>query len=223
MKVANLELGQSHVIENFNENRDVEIKFIGLRNGDATIQVIDVENASTEEEEGPCATYTIELKTDKYPQDNAWRISEDGGIGHLCASSPVYTKKETLLTTNVCLPYNKSYKFVITDQYKDGLCCVHGNGFYRVLDADGDELFTGGEKFETEEQAIQVGDNPELLENKLCKDREGKFLEKKKKKKTRKKNCKWIAKKNKCDRNGVDANQWLWQSCPKACDRCADL
>jgi len=162
-KVAQLNLGHSHVIENFNGkiNSNVEIKFIALMNGDATIQVVDIENALNEDDqEGTCATYTIELTTDNYPEDNNWSIAENGGIGRAFAISPTYDSQETTYTSKVCLPYNGLFKFVIFDAYKDGLCCGQGKGSYRGLDPDGNELFAGGENFEMEEQAIVVGDNP---------------------------------------------------------------
>ena len=229
MKVAKLNLGQSYVIENFNgqDGSSVEIKFVASLDGkDATIEVVDVAKASeiAPMEAEPYATYTIELTTDRYPDDNTWSIVEDGGIGRVYATNPKYTEQLKLYTTEVRLPYNKNYKFVIEDVYEDGLCCGQGEGSYRGLDPKGNELFIGGAKFAIESQEIQVGESPDSsVDTKKCKDKKGKFQWKKKKnKKKRKKNCKWIAKKNKCNAKGVDGNR-LWQSCPNVCNRCADM
>jgi len=235
-KVAELFLGRSHVIPNFNgeENRHVEVKFVGLLNGDATIEVIDVENYAPIDY-GPCATYTIELTTDNYPDDNTWSIAENGGIGRAVAISPTYTLAGTKYITNVCLPYKANYKFVILDAYKDGLCCSQGSGSYRGLDPEGNELFGGSEtNFESEEHSIVVGDNPNKLpptssptssptlstSEKLCIDKQGRFKWNPKSKKKR--NCAWIAKKNKRCKKKLNGEQ-LWRICPNACNRCADL
>ena len=242
MKVGKLSLGQSYTIENFNneDGRDVEIKFIGMLDGrDATIEVIDVKNYNEHEhapeedkDESSCALYEIELKTDRYPGDNSWTISEDGGIGRVIAMSPVYTDKEAIYTTPVCLSYNTNYKFVIVDKYKDGLCCGQGEGSYRGLDGDTNELFKGGANFEFEEQAIRVGDNPnsprpppptgsgsgdEQEQQPECKDRKGKFRFKKN---SKKKTCNWIAKKGKCNKEFKGKGKPLWQTCPESCGKC---
>lgn len=58
IKVAALSLGESHTIENFNgeKDRDVKIRFIGLRNNNATIKVMDLKN---EKKSKFCEDYKI--------------------------------------------------------------------------------------------------------------------------------------------------------------------
>eukprot|EP00532_Pseudo-nitzschia_australis_P020175 CAMPEP_0168299850 /NCGR_PEP_ID=MMETSP0142_2-20121227/28369_1 /TAXON_ID=44445 /ORGANISM="Pseudo-nitzschia australis, Strain 10249 10 AB" /LENGTH=745 /DNA_ID=CAMNT_0008249651 /DNA_START=212 /DNA_END=2446 /DNA_ORIENTATION=+ len=224
-KNAALSIGQSYVIENFNDEkgRSIEIKYAGNTNDglDAIVTVTDVKNAP-KPEKAPCANHVIELTTDKYPQDNSWAIVEDGGIGGAFGNNPEYKDANTLYTTTVCLPYNKKYIFRIVDTYKDGLCCNQGEGSFRGLDQDGRQLFAGGKynprEFHVDEFKISVGPNPEPDpefpevdsddENHegvvVCKDRKGKFDWSGNSKK-RKRNCRWIAKKKKCgktDGNG---------------------
>ena len=95
------------------------------------------------------------------------------------------------------------------------------------LDPEGNELFKGGKlnppleqntNFESEEHSIVVGDNPNP--SSPCKDKEGKF--KWNPKSNKKRNCAWIAKKNKRCKKKLNGEQ-LWRICPKSCNRCDDL
>lgn len=148
-KVASLMVGADYTIENFNGEmgRDVNIKFIGLTNNDrdAIIQVSDVENAPEEEREA-CEEYTVEVKTDRYPDDTSWSISETQGLGRGFGFSPKYDQKEHVYTTRVCLPYNAEYKFTIHDNYGDGICCQQGNGYYKIKHKN-QVVLQGGESF----------------------------------------------------------------------------
>lgn len=235
-KNAALSIGQSYVIENFNDEkgRSIEIKYAGNTNDglDAIVTVTDVKNAP-KPEKAPCANHVIELTTDKYPQDNSWAIVEDGGIGGAFGNNPEYKDANTLYTTTVCLPYNKKYIFRIVDTYKDGLCCNQGEGSFRGLDQDGRQLFAGGKynprEFHVDEFKISVGPNPEPDpefpevdsddENHegvvVCKDRKGKFDWSGNSKK-RKRNCRWIAKKKKCGKTDGNGEK-VWRHCPKKC------
>ena len=40
------------------------------------------------------------------------------------------------------------YKFTITDTWNDGICCIEGNGSYKITTANGTLIAEGGE-FET--------------------------------------------------------------------------
>eukprot|EP00537_Pseudo-nitzschia_pungens_P001525 CAMPEP_0172360084 /NCGR_PEP_ID=MMETSP1060-20121228/4171_1 /TAXON_ID=37318 /ORGANISM="Pseudo-nitzschia pungens, Strain cf. cingulata" /LENGTH=722 /DNA_ID=CAMNT_0013081965 /DNA_START=21 /DNA_END=2186 /DNA_ORIENTATION=- len=167
-KVASLFLGQSYVIENFNgeRGRHVEIKFATVSNGnedirDAAIEVIDVYNRPETPTPTPleCEMHTIEITTDDYPEDNRFVIL-DNEFGTMVAQGPGMTQKRTLYTTELCLPYNKSYKFILYDQYEDGICCKQGPGSYRALDSQGNVLFSReklNEKFSVKVEHFQVG------------------------------------------------------------------
>jgi hypothetical protein len=83
-----------------------------------------------------------------------WSFAELVGIHRVIESSPEY--EEELTTTEVCLPFNMEYKLSIVDAYGDGLCCDYGEGFYKVLDDQDNELFGGRNEFSEEESFIEV-------------------------------------------------------------------
>lgn len=237
-KVASLYLGEYYTISNFNHKagRDVVIRFVGLFEGNAIIQVIDVQNSSflilDEFEDWSslgigCSNYRIEVTTDSYPKDTYWVISEDGGEGRVYARSPVYTEEKTTTSTIVCLPHRTAYfqyKFQIFDEYGDGLV---GGGSYKGFDPFGELMFEGGPNFPFREHAIDAVvvqlDNdynpatpiPTLARPKICKNKGGKFQWEEGGKK---RSCNWIRQENKCNVE-FDGGP-LWKLCPKACGKC---
>eukprot|EP00532_Pseudo-nitzschia_australis_P017930 CAMPEP_0168311256 /NCGR_PEP_ID=MMETSP0142_2-20121227/67271_1 /TAXON_ID=44445 /ORGANISM="Pseudo-nitzschia australis, Strain 10249 10 AB" /LENGTH=720 /DNA_ID=CAMNT_0008264151 /DNA_START=333 /DNA_END=2492 /DNA_ORIENTATION=+ len=170
-KVGSLHPNQSFTIENFNNERDVKIRFAYILNGashirDAVIQVIDVENAPniTPPVKRECENHTFEIYTDKYPDDNTFVIVQDDGTGKIVGQSPVFVKNFTTYTTEVCLPYKQNYKFMLYDKFKDGLCCGEGHGFYRAFDSQGNLLFHSNEQnesFDVKIEFFEVGENPD--------------------------------------------------------------
>lgn len=297
-KVASLYLGQSFTIKRFNNDRDIEIRFVGLSNGgtetaspirDAVIQVVDVENIPqiTDPDKPECENHTFEITTDNYPDDNAFVVVLDDGIGEMVAQSPVLMKAQTKYTAKACLPYQQHYKFILYDKFNDGLCCGQGQGSYRALDSQGNVLFSSdkqSEEFGVKIEFFQVGENPDqvavakptlqpttkntqepiispttgspseapsafkespapstksptrsptiniapnpspsnLIPGVIeCKDVTKKKFKIKTKGKGKKKNCKWIQKKKKC--NTTFNGEPLWRTCPDSCDRCGDL
>jgi len=235
IKVAALYLGQSHTLSDFNGKigRDVEVRFIGLFEGNAVIQVMDVKKTDPTSimhtTGGHCSNYTIEVTTDAYPGDTYWTISENGGRGRVVAKSPVYEFEDTVTTTTVCLPDrndNVQYKFQIFDVYGDGLCCDYGNGSYKGFDPSGNKIFEGDQASEhvfdaqensgVDQPAIENLTQPLLTG--LCKDKRRKIqwdLTKKKKR-----SCSWIAKRNKCNVL-LDNGEPLWTLCPESCENCS--
>ena len=229
-KVASLPVGGSYVIKKFDGQRDVEIKFVGSTNDDrdAIVDIIDIDFAPREEPEA-CEEYTIEVKTDNHPEDTTWLVREIAGIRRGFGFSPKYTAKLTVQSTKVCLPYENDYKFTIEDGYEDGLCCKQGEGYYRILDSENNEIAKGGENFKKDEISIKVGPNPNsanvtpaqkpIEKPKRCKDRRGKFRFKKNGRKRR--TCRHYARKGHCRKraNGTP----VWKICPKSCKRCDSL
>eukprot|EP00532_Pseudo-nitzschia_australis_P011727 CAMPEP_0168209662 /NCGR_PEP_ID=MMETSP0140_2-20121125/2746_1 /TAXON_ID=44445 /ORGANISM="Pseudo-nitzschia australis, Strain 10249 10 AB" /LENGTH=734 /DNA_ID=CAMNT_0008136191 /DNA_START=438 /DNA_END=2638 /DNA_ORIENTATION=- len=171
-KVGSLYPNQTFKIENFNNERDVKIRFVSVSNGtshirDAAIQVIDIENAPniTPPEERECENHTFEVYTDRYPGDNKFVIVQGNGTGKIVGQSPVFVKNLTTYTTEVCLPYKQNYKFVLYDKHEDGICCGQGHGFYRAFDSQGNDLFHSNElneEFDFKVEFFEVGENPDL-------------------------------------------------------------
>lgn len=156
-KIASLSPGMTHVIQNFNgEEGNVYIEFFGIKDGEAKIIIADSE---TPVAEGNCKKFTIELNTDNYPEDNSWTIARNDGWGEVVAASPKYTETGKKYVQEVCLPMgaeDRTYKFIILDGYKDGMCCSHGQGSYKGYDDKGELVFSGGESFEVQEHLMQV-------------------------------------------------------------------
>jgi Lysyl oxidase/Secretion system C-terminal sorting domain len=73
----------------------------------------------------------IILKPDNYPQETAWKITDQAGNVLL---ERVYVAGATQMTTDsVCVAKGNCVSFTITDTYGDGICCAYGNGFYHVF------------------------------------------------------------------------------------------
>lgn len=181
-KVASLDPGESHIIENYDETgRDVKVSFIALRDGNATIQVADVQEQVADVEEqkttikttikttkkgkavskqkvtttikdASCAPHRIEFTTDSSPENMKWFILEDGGIGRVYATSPKYTEQETLYTDQFCLPYDVTYNFFV--KYGDGESISRGN--FTVYDEKDNIVFSDMSMTELIANGVQV-------------------------------------------------------------------
>ena len=104
----------------------------------------------------------VEILTDEYGAETYWAILDDQGElaaegGNLLVGfdSTVVTtgvppaptdgteyQPNTLYQTTVGLPANGCYTLVVTDYYEDGLCCEFGDGYYKILSTDGDEILS---------------------------------------------------------------------------------
>ncbi len=84
---------------------------------------------------GICEKFTIEIKTDQFPEDSSWSIFD--ATGKKVYGRDSFADKETLYQNTVCLKYDRRYEFHVADSFKDGLCCKHGDGYYKVKDSRG--------------------------------------------------------------------------------------
>lgn len=160
-KVASLMPGKRHVIENFNGERDIQIVFLGLKDGDATILILD-NTVPIPEPTKNCKRFTIELNTDAYPSDNAWYITNADGL--VASLSPEYKGANQRYRKDVCLPMDpdgpKDYEFTIFDEYGDGMCCSQGKGSYKIFDSSNNVIASGAEDFETVVHILGVPKDP---------------------------------------------------------------
>lgn len=93
--------------------------------------------------------FTIEIMQDKNGKQLTWElISSDNGV---IASDGPYN---TLLSGNtklheyeVVLHDGECVKFTIKDSAGNGICCDNGDGYYRILDADGNIVLDGDGAF----------------------------------------------------------------------------
>lgn len=165
-KIGNLYPGMSLEIPDFNgEGGAIMIKFVSVQNDgrDAEIVIFDLDRCTAELcpiLDVPCVTYTVEVKTDNHPEDTSWNIVANDGSGMGIDAQSNFKLSNHLYTTEVCLPYDTEYKFTISDNYGDGLCCQQGNGYYKVIDDSGNVVAEGDEKFSSEEHFFAVGSDP---------------------------------------------------------------
>jgi hypothetical protein len=92
----------------------------------------------------PCSNgmnVEIMIKTDYYPKETSWSLTNKCGTGTII-NSPKYTQHVTMQSTKLlCLPVGQ-YDFTIKDT--DGICCGrYGDGSYSIL-VDGITVRSGG-------------------------------------------------------------------------------
>merc|ERR1711933_52839 len=80
---------------------------------------------------GPTISVNIIIKTDNYPQETSFKITNQDGIEFLSGGG--YTAALTLYTASVSLPNSNVYYFTIYDSAGDGLCCAYGSGGYNLF------------------------------------------------------------------------------------------
>ena len=122
-------------------------------------------------------TVTIEVMTDDFGADTYWAILNENGeiigdggnqlVGFDVnintfgeydppADSTAYANS-TLYTTDVYLPEDGCYTMVIKDYYFDGICCVSGDGYFKIIEQDNNVLVDGSGDFgESSEQPFSL-------------------------------------------------------------------
>lgn len=98
-------------------------------------------------------TWTIEVTTDCYPEETAWKIFDELDV--VVAENPAYTEPETTTMTEVKLPANGCYTIAFYDSYGDGLngsayapdCTIDGmfkcySSEGTILESDGSDQFS---------------------------------------------------------------------------------
>lgn len=85
-------------------------------------------------------TVHLELKTDNYGYETSWKLfDEEGDIlyqGDDYANNQIYSY-------NLDLPDTGCFEFVIYDSFGDGICSGSGNGYFKLVDADGGLIGNG--------------------------------------------------------------------------------
>jgi len=112
-------------------------------------------NVMTGNNNSPCVEYRIAIKLDQYPGDITWLIStmdtydNNKGIISAVAEGSGYENENpfTMVERTVCLLYDKTYTYTITDYYGDGLCCKNGQGYYEIYDPNGIKVIEDNGQF----------------------------------------------------------------------------
>ncbi|MDZ4824825.1 MAG: T9SS type A sorting domain-containing protein [Flavobacteriales bacterium] len=85
----------------------------------------------------------ILIYTDFYPEETTWELLDQNQ--NVIAEGGPYTEWEQEYLTEHCINPFECYTFIIYDAYSDGICCYYGEGFYQILDSDGNIIASGGE------------------------------------------------------------------------------
>ena len=100
-----------------------------------------------------CINGRLEIKTDEYPDETNWKINDSSG-NHMY-SGGAYTNKKTLYVEEFCMSPNKCYMLIMSDSAEDGICCSHGNGFYKLYYDN--EVVKEGAEYQKEETSPFFG------------------------------------------------------------------
>lgn len=99
---------------------------------------------------------TIEVLQDKYGNHTTWElISSDNTV--LISGGPYMylpNANTELHTYNVDVNVGDCYKFVIYDSYGNGICCEDGDGYYKIMDADGNVIIDELGQFTNEKYSL---------------------------------------------------------------------
>lgn len=85
---------------------------------------------------------TLMIFPDNNPEEISWEVLNSAGT--VVASGGPYSSTSAI-TEHINLTEIDCYEFVMYDAGGNGLCCAHGTGFYGLLDAGNNTLFTGSE------------------------------------------------------------------------------
>jgi hypothetical protein len=187
----------------------------------------------------PCVDHRVEVKTDGYPGDSSWKfiVKDELDDEHVVVTSPQYTSPGPVVTT-VCLHEGWEYVFRFMDSYGDGLCCGENDsskGYYKVLAPSGDVLVDSGlidVDFKVKDYNIIAGApitteeepptaQPTKAPTQKCKNKVKKRF--KVNPDAKKKNCRWYAKKKKCNltvEGGKYSGKKISELCAKNCKVC---
>ena len=118
----------------------------------------------------------LELMQDKFGNETTWQITTDDNT--VVASGGPYeyyfgqSTATELHEIPLQLPLNQCLKFTINDAIGNGICCNHGEGYYRIIDGRGDLIVDGNGDFGDEASHVfsievinNIDENEELIYN----------------------------------------------------------
>jgi uncharacterized protein YkwD len=91
------------------------------------------------------ALLEVVVKTDNFPLDTSWMVVSQND-GHVLdfVNEGGYPLPMTTYSKGICLKHGNTYQLTILDSHGDGLCCGHGQGYYKVT-LEGEEIYSGGQ------------------------------------------------------------------------------
>ncbi|KAL3941024.1 MAG: hypothetical protein SGARI_000744, partial [Bacillariaceae sp.] len=92
-------------------------------------------------DQAPCKEFLLDLKTDDYPDEISWTLTQDN-------TKKVVMEGKREGKSKTCLEEGQCFTFVIKDEHEDGMCCQFGEGHY-TGSLEGKQIpgFKGGKDF----------------------------------------------------------------------------
>ena len=109
----------------------------------------------------PTDTLLLQINTDNYGFETYWAIVDDNNIIHAeggntnvglsgggaqvaSVTDPNAYLSNSLINETIILPIGGCFRFVIVDDWGDGICCSYGNGSYNLYDYNYGLIGSGG-------------------------------------------------------------------------------
>jgi len=126
-------------------------------------------------------TLDLLIQTDAFGYETYWAVVDDqniiwaqggntnvglygGGAQNASAADPGAYGANATINETVIVPFDGCYKFVVVDDYADGICCQYGNGSYLLSDANFMTLATGGD-FDASDESPFKAETATSVEN----------------------------------------------------------
>ena len=107
----------------------------------------------------PTSTVLMELKTDNYPEETTWEVTNSAG-DVIYSGGPYNGQQGTIFNETFEFEDDDCYTFAIYDAYGDGICCAYGQGYYKLMDEESVVFMEGGEFGSEELTPFSIGGPP---------------------------------------------------------------
>jgi len=79
--------------------------------------------------------FTISLQTDSYGVDTTWKLEMNtrGRYWDLVSRNAMSYEDNSVYQSALCIPKGECFRFIISDEAEDGLCCNYSKGHYSVF------------------------------------------------------------------------------------------
>ncbi len=81
---------------------------------------------------------TINLITDNFPQETTWELVDE--LNHVLASAGPFSEAQNLYSLSICLDREACYTFIIYDAFGDGISAQGVEGYYEIINSEGEML-----------------------------------------------------------------------------------
>lgn len=98
---------------------------------------------------------TLVIKTDNNPGETTWEL-QDGSGTVLQAGGP-YTTPNTVSIVPLTPTALGNYRFIFKDSGNNGICCMSGNGMYKIADKNNQTIVSGGAFYGTHTTDFSFG------------------------------------------------------------------